>query len=154
MAGEATEAEAPVEPDSSPMVETPVEGEEPIAEVEAPVEAEPAKPKRRSRAKKAVETAEIAVVEPVPPEAPPAETATDAEPAKPVPSKAEGPKRRSRAKKLVPSDVDGTAPEAEAAAVEVPADAPVPEADNDAAEGSPDDSDEPRRGGWWQRTFG
>jgi len=144
--GEAVPAEGTVEPDSSPMVETPVEAEAPIAEVEAPAEAEPAKPKRRSRAKKVVEEAEVAVVEPAPPEAPPAETATDAEPAKP--------KRRSRAKKPVSSDVEGAAPEAEVPAVEVPADAPVPEADNDASEGSPDDSDEPRRGGWWQRTFG
>ncbi len=137
-AADAGEAEASVEPDSSPMVETPVEAEEPIAEVEAPAEAEPAKPKRRSRAKKVVEEAEVAVVEPAPAEAPPAETATDAEPTKP--------KRRSRAKKA--------APEAEAPAVEAPAETPVPAADNDAAEGAAPESDEPRRGGWWQRTFG
>jgi len=144
-AGEAVEVNAAVEPDSSPMVETPVEAEAPIAEVEAPAEAEPAKPKRRSRAKKpvpsevegAVEETDDAVVEPTPPEAPPVETAADAEPAKP--------KRRSRAKKAVP--------EAEAA-IETPAETPVPAADNDAADGTTEDSDEPRRGGWWQRTFG
>jgi ribonuclease E len=40
----------------------------------------------------------------------------------------------------------GKAAAAEAASVSVPA------ANNDAAE--PQDSDEPRRSGWWQRTFG
>jgi ribonuclease E len=40
-------AEAAVEPDSSPMVETPVEAEPPIAETEAPAEPQPKK--RRSR---------------------------------------------------------------------------------------------------------
>jgi hypothetical protein len=35
--------------------------------------------------------------------------------------------------------------------VEAPAEIPVPAANNDTAEENPD---EPRRSGWWQRTFG
>lgn len=131
--------QAQVEPDSSPMVERPVDEEPPIAAVEAPAEAEPApaeeeKPKRRrSRAKAApAEEALVAVPEPAPAEAPPAETSEDAAPKKPA--------RRSRSKKVVEA--------AEAA----PAESPVPSADNDAAAG-PAEGGEPRRG-WWQRTFG
>jgi ribonuclease E len=61
--------EAPVEAESSPMVERPLAEEPPIAEMEAAEEPKP-KPRRRKKA------------EPAPPEAPPAETA-DEEPAKP-----------------------------------------------------------------------
>ena len=129
----ATESE--VEPESSPMVERPVEAEPAIATVEAPAEPQPpepdAKPKRKSRAKAAAKAdAEvIAVAEPAPAEAPPAETADDAAPAKPA--------RRSRSKK------------AQAAEQAEPA---VPSADNDQA-GAVGEGGEARRG-WWQRTFG
>jgi ribonuclease E len=119
--------EAVVEPDSSPMVERPVDEEPPIAETKP---AEEAKPKRRTRSKKAVAAeAAIEVVEPAPPEAPPAETADQAAPPAKAPRK-----RKTKAKEPEP---------AEAAAA------------NDTAEdGELDESGEPRRGGWWQRTFG
>ena len=123
--------EATLEPDSSPMVERPIEDEPAIAEVEAPAEPQP-KP-RRTRAKKADKAAEVVAA----PESPPAETlpagtAEEAKPAKPA--------RKSRAKKAKDE------PAAEAAAAE----APVPTADNDEADAS---GEGPRRG-WWQRTFG
>jgi ribonuclease E len=123
--------EAAVEPDSSPMVERPVDEEPPIAQTEA---AEEAKPKRR-RSRKAAPEADIAVTEPAPAEAPPAEAADqEAPPAKPTR------KRRSKA-------AAAPAPEPEVAAAEP---AHQPPANNDTAE---DEGGEPRRG-WWQRTFG
>ncbi|MEP7129827.1 MAG: ribonuclease E/G, partial [Sphingomicrobium sp.] len=120
-------ADAGVAPDSSPMVETPIDQEQPISETEAVAEA---KPKRR-RSKKA-DAAEVPISEPAPAEAPPAATADeDAPPAKPTR------KRRSKA------------------AIEAEADAPepvtVPAANNDTADD--EDSADGRRG-WWQRTFG
>jgi ribonuclease E len=124
-------AEASVEPDSSPMVERPIEDEPPIAKVGTPVEPQP-KP-RRTRAKKADKAAEVATIpEPAPAEAPAAETSEDSKPAKPA--------RKSRAKKAKEE------PAVEAAAAE----AAVPTADNDEADAS---GEGPRRG-WWQRTFG
>jgi len=125
--GQEGAAEPVVEPDSSPMVERPVDQEPPIAET-AP--AEEAKPKRR-RSKKAAE-AEVAVPEPAPADAPPAETAEEAAPAKPA--------RKRRSKK---------AEEAEAPA---PEPASVPAANNDTAPA--EENGEPRRSGWWQKTFG
>jgi ribonuclease E len=122
-------AESVVEPDSSPMVERPIDEEPAIAET-APAE-EPAPKRRRSR-KAAAAEAEVAVPEPAPPEAPPAETAEEEQPA-PKP-------RRGRGKKAATSD-------AEPAAEPVP----PPAANNDTTE---DSADEPRRSGWWQRTFG
>ena len=128
---EPAETTAAVEADSSPMVETPIAEEPPIAEVEVSEEAEPAPskadgPKKRGR-KKAV-----AEAEPAPPAeaepAPPAE-ASD-EPAKP----AKAPRKRR-----------GKAAEEPAEAAPVP----TPEANNDT-----DESGEPLRSGWWQRTFG
>jgi ribonuclease E len=123
--------EVAVEPDSSPMIETPVEDETPIAATEPAPEP---KPKRR-RSKKVVAEAEVAVPEPAPAEAPPTETAEDATPAKPAR------KRKSKAK-----------PEEQASEPEgSPAEAvPVPAANNDT---TTEESGEPRRG-WWQRTFG
>jgi len=125
-AGTETEAETAVEvePDSSPMVERPVDEEPPIAETEP---AEEAKPKKRTRKKAA------AAAEPAPPEAPPAETAEDAAPAA-KPAR----KRRTKAEKA-----------AEEAAEAAPA--PPPPANNDSE--ATDENGEPRRG-WWQRTFG
>ena len=125
-------AEAVVEPQSSPMIERPIDEEPPIAETEATEEPAP-KPKRR-RSKKAAE-AEVAVPEPARAEAPPAETADQA---------AEPPKaaRKRRSKKAEPE------PQPTEAATEEPVS--VPPANNDTAA---DSGSEPRRG-WWQRTFG
>ena len=126
-----------IEPDSSPMIETPVQDEPAVAPVEAAEEPQPKR--RRSRAKpKPAETAE-AVVEAPTAEAPavetpaPAEVAEETKPAKPA--------RKSRAKK-----VKEEAPAAEPAPE---ADASVPTADNDE-----DNNGEGPRRGWWQRTFG
>jgi ribonuclease E len=120
---------AVVEPDSSPMVERPLDEEPPIAETEAPVEAQP----KRRRGKKAVTEAEVTVVEPAPAEAAPAETADQAAPpAKPV--------RKRRTKTAAP-ETEGPAPEP----------VPVPTANDDTAE---EEDSGPRRSGWWQRTFG
>jgi ribonuclease E len=97
-------------------------------------------PTRRTR-KAATKTADVEVGEPAPADAPPAAIAGDASP-----DEAEAPKkpaRRSRAKKAAPAD-------AEAATAET-AEPSTPPADNDP---NGDSSDEPRRGGWWQRTFG
>jgi ribonuclease E len=130
-------AEAAVEPDSSPMVERPIDEEPPIAETQAAEEPQPAAPKRRRRTKAAPE-AEAAVPEPAPAEAPPAETTDQAAPA-------EKPARKRRSKKAE------AAPAAEDAAGEPqPQPAPVPAANNDVEE---EPAGEPRRG-WWQRTFG
>jgi ribonuclease E len=129
-------AETEVEPDSSPMVERPIEEEPPIAET-APAE-EPQPKRRRSRKAAAVE-AEVAVPEPAPADAPPAETADDAAP----PAK---PARARRSKKAEAAPVEPVpAPEA----------MPLPAANNDTADDLADESaGEPRRSGWWQRTFG
>ena len=121
----AVDGEAAVEPESSPMAERPVAEEPSIAETEP---AEEPKPKKRGR-KKAAETE---VVEPAPADAPPAETADQAAP-KAKPAR----KRKGKA---------AEAGEAEAAP------SPVPAANNDVAE--PEESNEPRRSGWWQKTFG
>ncbi len=124
-------AEAVVEPDSSPMVERPIEDEPPIAETQP---AEEPQPKRRRSRKPAAAEAEIAVPEPAPADAPPAETAEAEQPA-PKP-------RRGRGKKATAAEADpNPAPEP----------SPPPPANNDTAD---DDADEPRRSGWWQRTFG
>jgi ribonuclease E len=133
-------AEAVVEPDSSPMVERPVDEEPPIAETEA---AAGPTPKRR-RSKKAAADAEQATVEPAPAEAPPAETAeVAAPPAKPAR------KRRSKVKQ----ETEEAQPAAEERKEEQPASeepVSVPAANNDTAAEA---AGEPRRG-WWQRTFG
>ena len=132
-ASEAAPTEISVEPDSSPMVERPIEAESPIAEAEAPAEPQPKG--RRTRAKKADKTAEIATApEPAPAEAPPAETAEEAKPVKPA--------RKSRAKKAKDEPPAEAAPAA--------AEQAVPTADNEEADAS---GEGPRRG-WWQRTFG
>ncbi|WP_395623895.1 ribonuclease E/G [Sphingomonas daechungensis] len=128
------EVGAEVEADSSPMIETPVEDEAPITEVETPPEPQPKK--RRSRAKAKVdETAEPAA-EPTPAETA-AETPVEAAAEEEKPAK---PARKSRAKKAKDSPV-----------VAAEADAAIPTADNDEADDGTGDG--PRRG-WWQRTFG
>jgi len=129
---EQQQGEAAIEPESSPMVERPIDEEPPIAETASAEEPQP-KPKRR-RSKKAAADADVAGEEPAPADAPPAETADEtATPAKPAS------KRRTKAK--------AGAAKAETAAQEPVA---VSAADNDTAE---DSGGEPRRG-WWQRTFG
>ena len=136
---EGAEVSETVEPDSSPMVERPTDEEPPIAETQ-PVE-EP-QPKRR-RSRKVSATTEVEVIEPAPPEAPPAETPDqEGPPAKPAR------KRRTKA-----AATQEAAPEEAAAAQDEPAPEtpPVPAANNDEAV---DENGEPRRGGWWQRTFG
>lgn len=128
--------EATVEPDSSPMVERPTDEEPPIAETEAPAEAQP-KPKARRSRKKQPE-----VQEPAPPEAPPTETADEgAEPAKP--------KRRSRKKAA-----ETEAPAESSAQSQPSAAAPVADNDSNGNGAEEKQSAEARRRGWWQRTFG
>jgi ribonuclease E len=114
-----------VEPESSPMVERPIAEEPPIAETVA----EESKPKPRRRKKTAEAPVEPKVVEPAVVEVTEAEVSGDI--AKTVR------KRRSKA-----------AASAEPAS---PTSAPASAA-NDADGDS--GSDEPRRSGWWQRTFG
>jgi ribonuclease E len=128
-------AEEPtVAPDSSPMVERPVDEEPPIAETEAKEEPHPAK---RRRSKKAAPEAEVTVPEPAPADAPPAESADEAETeAKPA--------ARTRRTKAKSKDEPTSPAEPEAGPT------PIPAANNDVAD---DSSGEPRRG-WWQRTFG
>ncbi|HKC03482.1 MAG TPA: Rne/Rng family ribonuclease [Sphingomicrobium sp.] len=121
-----------VEPDSSPMVERPVAEEPPITEVEIAAEvAEEPKPKARRRKK--VAEPEIDEAEPAPVEAAPA-GAPETPAAKPA--------RKRRAKKADAEPVE------EAAA----ASSPPPAANNDTA--ATDGDGEPRRSGWWQKTFG
>jgi ribonuclease E len=131
-----------VEAGSSPMIETPVAEEAPVADVEPAGEEKPKTRRRpRARAKVAAETAAPVVEAEAPsaPEAPAPEPEAEAAPAKPA--------RKRRTKKT-----DAAAAEAESAPAPEPATAPAL-ADNDAGD-TADESEEPRRGGWWQRTFG
>jgi len=125
-----------VEPDSSPMVERPIDEEPPIAETLPAEEPQAAAPKR-GRRKKADPEVEASAPEPAPVEPAAAETAEDAPPA-------EKPARKRRTKK---AETAARKPEQPASGEVVP----VPAANNDVAE--EDDDGEPRRG-WWQRTFG
>jgi ribonuclease E len=125
--------EASIEPDSSPMVERPIDEEPPIAEMHAVEEAKP----RPRRSKKALEQTEAAVAEPSPVATPPAETAIPAAATGKAPRK----RRGSASAKAAPATRDTAAVEAVA----------VPAANNDTA--ADDEPGEPRRG-WWQRTFG
>jgi ribonuclease E len=128
--GTDAEALADVAPESSPMVETPTDDEPPIAITDAPEEAKPA-PKKRGR-KKAAPVDEVAVTEPAPAEAPPTEPAEEAAPAA-------KPTRKRKAKATAEAPVED-------------ASATPPAASNDTLE--EDENGEPRRSGWWQRTFG
>lgn len=121
-------------------------GAEPAA-ASAPVaatEAAPAEKPKRTRRKKA--DAEAPAAEAVPAEAAPAEaSALDAAPA-------EKPKRTRRKKvEAAPEAEAEAAPEAVApeAVADAPASAPA-----ETGEAGETESSEPRRGGWWQRTFG
>ncbi|MFL6754642.1 MAG: Rne/Rng family ribonuclease, partial [Sphingomicrobium sp.] len=135
-------AESVVEPDSSPMIERPIEDEPPIAETEAAEEPKPA-PAKRSRRKKAAPEAEVTVPEPAPADAPPAETSEEATPAA-------KPARKRRSKKAEAAPLEGETAPAEPKTASPAEPTPVPAANNDTADES---AGEPRRG-WWQRTFG
>jgi ribonuclease E len=119
---------AEVAPESSPMVERPIDEEPAIASTDAPAEPKP----KRSRKKKAE------AAEPAPPEAPPAETADEPKAEQEAPK----PKRRAASRKKAAEPAEEAPKPAEAAA--------VPSADNDP---NGEESGPPRRG-WWQRTFG
>ena len=121
-----------VEPESSPMVERPIDEEPPIAEMQSAEEPQP-KPKRRRSKKAAAEIeAEVAVAEPAPAIAPPAET-IEKEAAEPAKGARKGRKKSTKEPEPAAGERVG-----------------VPAANNDTAA---DAGGEPRRG-WWQRTFG
>ena len=160
-------------------VEPLIAEEAPLADAEPVAEAKP-KTRRRPKAQKAAEDLGSGPA-PVAKSAPEADVANQPVPGKaegPVPSKAEGPKRRSRAKKvddtpLFAEETEDAAPvdaapvgagvEAKAPAKAKAASRAKPKAtalaDNDRAatadpSGNDGNDDEPRRGGWWNRTFG
>ncbi|MCA1197642.1 ribonuclease E/G [Sphingomonas sp. R647] len=146
--------EAPAKPKRSRRkkadAEPVADAAEPVADAapaEAPVAEEaPAKPKR-SRRKKGEDApaAEVAPVEtPVVVEAVEAPVAEEA-PAKPKRS------RRKKADEAVVAEPAEEAAPAEAEAAPVAAEAEATDGDTDEANA---DSGAPRRGGWWQRTFG
>ena len=147
--GRGDAAPGEVETDSSPMVETSVADEPPIAAVEAaaeiaPIAEEKPKARRRPRARKADAEAPIEAVEAAPEEV--------VEVAEVVPA---APKRRSRAKKVLPVDTDIAT---ELAVADAPTEALPVAASNDQAaeEAAESDAGEESgvRRGWWQRTFG
>ncbi|MCL6251891.1 ribonuclease E/G [Altererythrobacter sp. KTW20L] len=115
--------------------------EEVAAEVAAPEAAEeaPAKPARRSRKK--AETVEAPAAAPAPADVP---AVTDA------PEEAAKPKRAPRRKK---AEAAGDTPAPEPAPAAEPAPEAAAEPAND-ANGETEAGSQPRRGGWWQRTFG
>ncbi|HEV2594691.1 MAG TPA: Rne/Rng family ribonuclease [Sphingomicrobium sp.] len=143
---------AVVEPESSPMVERPINEEPPIAQTAAAEEPQPLPVKRRRRGKAAV-AAEPSAAQPEP-------AATEASPTEPVaPVSADAveavetppqkPTRKRRTKKVDPEgpqaeDLPASEPTAVSESV------PVLAANNDSTE---EPGGEPRRG-WWQRTFG
>ena len=157
--------ETAIAPDEQPMTEPVIANAEPL-ETSAEAEEEAPKTRRRPRARKAMAdaTAEKAAE---PTEAAPAESE-----AAPAEAKAKTTKPQSRSKKAAAPKVEA-APEVAAAEPDV-AEEPRPKAkrsrskkaeaapelaekpqDNEpAAANSDDDSDGPKRGGWWQRTFG
>ncbi|MCE7797693.1 Rne/Rng family ribonuclease [Sphingobium sufflavum] len=139
-AEEAVAVDAPVAVVEAPAAEAPV----------AEDAAEEVKPKRRGRRTKAqieAEAAEAAALAAAPAAAP----AVEAEPDAPAPKP-----RRTRAKKVKADEgAEAGAPAAEAA-TPAPAEAPAAaEASSDQGEaGEVNESGEPVRRGWWQRTFG
>ncbi|QIK79344.1 ribonuclease E/G [Sphingomonas piscis] len=142
----AADAQPDVQPDASPMIETPVAEEAPVAETAPAEEAKP-RTRRRPRAR----AAEAAAAEPTAEAAP--EIAAEA-PAAPEAAEAapEAPAKKPRARRTKKSEAPvEAAAEAPAETPEAASDAaPVPAADNDSAA---EQTGEPRRG-WWQRTFG
>jgi ribonuclease E len=132
------DAPAAVEPDSSPMVETPVAEEPPITETEA----EEPKARRRPRARRPAAAAAPASPTPTP------EIEPEPEPAPTKPAR----KRRSKAASAEPARQRSEpvpAPREPAPAATLPA------PDNDSAMSDlGTDAEGERRSGWWQRTFG
>ena len=120
---------AAVEADSSPMVERPIAEEPAIADVEAKEEAkeeaEPAAPAETEAPKKRGRKKAPAKAEPAP-------AVVEAVEESPKPAKA----TRKRRGKIAEETAE-------------PAQTPSPAANNDT-----DESSEPLRSGWWQRTFG
>jgi len=147
---------AAIEPDSYPMIDTPIDDQPPIAETEP---AEEAKPKGRRR-KPAKAEAEAPAAEAAPESAPakksPRKTATKGkakaapEPeSAPAPEAAAKPKGRSKAKASEPAAKAKSKPAAKPKTARAAANNDIgPDGDG------LDDDGEPRRGGWWQRTFG
>ncbi|MEO7187529.1 MAG: Rne/Rng family ribonuclease [Sphingomicrobium sp.] len=133
----------PIEPDSAPMVETPTAEEPPIAEVEAVEEAKP-KTRRRPRARAKDQADAKAGAPSVEAEASPEPEAEPASAAEPEPTPEAAPEKPARKRRSKKADAEAELAAANAAA--------VPTADNDSDDTDPEG--EPRRGGWWQRTFG
>ena len=121
--------EEAVSPDSSPMVERPIDDEPPIAET-APAE-EP-QPKRRRSRKAAVSEAEIRW--------PNLRRPKPRRPRRPTRSNLLRSRAAAAPRRALPPSAAPT-----------PEPASPPPANNDTAE---EDPNEPRRSGWWQRTFG
>lgn len=126
-----------VEPDSSPMVERPVDEEPPIAETGP---AEEAKPKRSRR--KAPAKAEA----PIDAEAPPVAEEAPKKPARKRTSKAAS-KPEAPAEEAAPQPAAKTKRTRKTKAT----DSPPPAANT---EGDPGEDSGKPRSGWWQRTFG
>ncbi len=118
---------ATVDADSSPMVERPIAEEPPIAEVEAEEEAEPAAAQTEMPKKRGRKKA-TAKTEPAPPAVEVAEAVEEPQ------------KQAKTARKRGGKAAEESAEAAQAA---------TPAANNDT-----DESGEPLRSGWWQRTFG
>ncbi len=138
--------ESPAEEAEASAEESPVsnEGEaDGAAETEQPVE-EVEKPKRRTRKKK-VEAEEPAVEEPEEKTEEKAVEEAEAAPAEEAKPKRKRAPRKKKAEDAVESEPSTAevAPQEAAASAEAGAEGPVD-----------DESGEPRRGGWWQRTFG
>jgi ribonuclease E len=151
------ETDVPVAADEAPMADLPV-SEEPAVAESAPVEDEKPKTRRRPRARKAdaVEPVEAPVTAV---EAPP-EPAAEEAPAKPKRTRR---KTAGAAEQPVESASDEVAAEApakprgraKAKAAPEPASVPAgPVTAGPVTANADDDDGEPRRGGWWQRTFG
>ena len=127
------------------MIDTPSSEEEAPVNIAEDVEETP-KARRRPRARKDDPAATEAPVVPQPVEA--VEAVADEPSVKP--------KRKTRAKKAAPVESEQAPVEEEAVAAKPSAPAkpvPAPTASNDPVEDGDDDG-EPRRGGWWNRTFG
>jgi ribonuclease E len=133
---EASDTAAPIEADSSPMVERPTDEEPPIAETQPAEEPQPAP--KRGRRRKATAEAEAAVIEPTPAGAALAATSDQSVP----------PEKPARKRRTKQAEAGPTSDDSESIAESIP----FPPANNDGAE--EESSHEPRRSGWWQRTFG
>jgi ribonuclease E len=150
--------ESTIAPDEQPMTEPVIADAEPLESAAEP-EAEAPKTRRRPRARKAVAdaTAEPAV------EAAPAEAEVEAKVAKPKSrsKKAAAPKAEPEQAETVAAETaaeEAPKPKARRSrakkAEAAPEPAAEPQVDEPAAANSDEESDGPKRGGWWQRTFG